>query len=102
MNQKRIDEMTVAELATMASEFDNEFIADSFGAMSDAQQMRWDRAKRKRGRPRNGKGCKVISVSIEKGLLTKADKVAKSHKISRAKLISAGLMAILKGLQPRR
>ncbi len=77
------------------SEFDQEFLADSFKAPSPTDKARWQRAKRKRGRPKEGKGAKVISVSVEKGLLARADRVAKRMGISRARLIARGLRAVL-------
>ena len=70
--------------------------SDEFSA-PDAQALdQWRRAKRKPGRPRQGKGAKVISVSLEKELLARADRLAKSKKVSRASLIARGLRAVLK------
>lgn len=77
------------------SEFDQEFVVDSFKAPPPADKARWQRAKRKRGRPKEGKGAKVISVSVEKGLLARADRVAKKMGISRARLIARALRAVL-------
>lgn len=51
----------------------------------------WRRIKRRLGRPKIGKGVKVVSVSLEKDLLRRADALAKRQGISRAKLISRGL-----------
>ena len=42
-----------------------------------------------------GRGAKVISVSLEQELLAKSDALAKSPSISRALLIERGFKAVL-------
>ncbi len=83
-----IDEKSVAE-------FDKEFIVDTFGPLTPEDRARWKRVKARRGRPRKGKGVKVISVSIEMGLLKRTDRLAKRKGVPRASLIAAGLEAVL-------
>jgi hypothetical protein len=63
--------------------------------MTPAAQARWARAKRKPGRPRRGKGAKVISVSVERDLLSRSDALAKDLGLSRTGLIERGLKAVL-------
>lgn len=87
--------MTAGELAETTAESDEEFAIDSFRKPTAAQQTKWQRAKGKRGRPKVGKGVKVISVSIEQGLLEETDPLAKRLKVHRTKLISRGLRAVL-------
>ncbi len=77
------------------TEFDGEFVADSFKAPTPMARAQWQRTKRKRGRPRQGSGVKVISVSVEKSLLRQCDALAKKMGVSRASLISRGLMEVL-------
>lgn len=52
-------------------------------------------AKRKRGRPKVGEGVQIISVSIEKRLLKRTDRLAKKLHTKRTMLIARGLEAIL-------
>ena len=92
---KSVTEMTKAELARETAEFDEESIVETFGPPPGSAKARWDRARGKRGRPRKGKGAKVISVSVEKGLLDRSDRLAKRLGISRAALISRGLQTAL-------
>jgi len=92
---KPITRMTAEELAAETAEFDKQFAADAFGPPPPAAKVRWDRARRKRGRPRKGQGTKVISVSVEKDLLARSDRLAKKLGISRAALIARGLEAAL-------
>jgi hypothetical protein len=64
--------------------------------LTPAQRKLWNKAKRKPGRPRVGKGVEVISLSVEKELLRKADRVAKAQGISRAALFAQGLHEVLR------
>lgn len=94
---KKYSEMTTAELAEATREFDQENVADTFRRMTPAEEAAWRAAveKRPRGRPRVGKGVKVVSLGIEADLLRRADALAKKRRISRAKLVAEGLEAIL-------
>lgn len=87
--------MTTEELAEATAEFDKEFVADTFGPLTPELAERWRRARQKRGRPRMGKGAKVISVSVEKDLLARSDALARKLKVRRAALIARGLRAVL-------
>lgn len=98
--RKRFWEMASAELQQATEEFDKEFVADTFADPNPAQRKQLVRAKRRRGRPRVGEGVRVISVSVEKGLLQAIDKLAKRKKAKRAELIAEGLRAILDGRVP--
>ena len=92
---KPFTEMKTSELQEATAEFDKEFVADTFHPLTPPQRRIWNRVKRGRGRPKVGKGVKVISVSVEKDLLAKIDRLAKKSKLSRARLISHGLHAVL-------
>jgi hypothetical protein len=91
---------TAAELEALTADLDREFVADKFGPLTPADRLAWAKAKRKRGRPRVGGGAKVVSVSIERNLLTRADRLAKKLRVSRARLVSLGLEHVLSGLAP--
>jgi hypothetical protein len=88
-------EMTADELRRATAEFDREFIGDSFGPPTAKQRSQLALAKRKRGRPRVGAGSKTISVTVEEGLLSKADRLAKKLRVPRAALIARGLRAVV-------
>ena len=47
------------------------------------------------GRPRVGLGAARINISIERGLLRKADAFARRHKLSRAAVVAKSLDALL-------
>ena len=94
-NRKKYSRMTQAELARATAEFAKEFVADTFGPPPKEAQDRWKRAKARRGRPRKGEGARVISVSVEKGLLERSDRLARKLGITRAELIAWGLQASL-------
>jgi hypothetical protein len=92
---KPYSQMTTRELAEATAEFDREFIIDSCRPMTPAEKAQWERARRKPGRPRNGKGAKVISVSVEEDLLERSDRLARRLGVTRAGLIARTLSAAL-------
>jgi hypothetical protein len=94
---KPYTQMTAKELAKATARYDEEFVIDRSVEQNASQKTQWQRAKRKRGRPSVGKGVQVISVSIEKGLLEKTDRLAKKLNLRRTQLISRGLEAVLEG-----
>jgi hypothetical protein len=95
--RKPISELTVCELEAMTAGLDREFIADEFAPPTPGQRKRWNRAKRRLARPRQGAACTPVSVTIEKGLLRRVDLIVKRRRISRSRLIARGLEAIVRG-----
>ena len=87
--------MDAKQLAQATKQFDAELVIDNSRPLTTEEQVQWDKAKRKPGRPKVGKGIKVIAVNLEKGLLIRADKLAKQKGISRSKLITRGLEKVL-------
>src|SRR5215211_6415734 len=102
IKQQQYESMTKEELAAATAQFDQEFAIDQSTELPPAMAEQWERAKRKRGRPKIGKGVKVISVSLEQQLLRDADKLAKRIGFTRAALISMGLGMVLGKLSKRR
>jgi len=87
--------MNAEELERATKEYEREFIIEESRPLSPEGEKLWRRAKNKPGRPRMGKGAKVISVSVEKGLLVRSDALARKLKVRRAQLIARGLRAVL-------
>ena len=86
---------SAVELARLTAEFDRENVIDEFHALSPVSRRRWANVRRKPGRPRKGRGVKVISVSVERTLLARSDAVARRMGVTRTGLIERGLKAIL-------
>ncbi|MBV8780708.1 MAG: hypothetical protein JO353_04860 [Phycisphaerae bacterium] len=72
--------------------------------LTAAQRAHWKKvqaslkakhAAKTRGRPVTGAGAKVISLSVERTLLARADAAARKLRISRAALVARGLEAVL-------
>ena len=84
-----------AEKERIVAEFDQEFILDKARPLNAQARKIWLRHKRKMGRSVKGQGHKVISVSVEKALLKRADAFAKKTGMTRASLISRGLSGVL-------
>jgi hypothetical protein len=97
---KSYPRMNAKELAAATAKFDRELIIDESRELTPDERVQWRRAKRKRGRPKMGQGVQVISVSIEKGLLNRTDRLAKRLHTQRTRLIARGLEAILNAEVP--
>jgi hypothetical protein len=87
--------MTAAELGSETAEFDREMVVTKSRALTAEERAWWEKVRRRPGRPRRGRGAKVLSVSLEQELLARSDALAKSLGISRALLIERGLKAVL-------
>lgn len=96
IHKKPYTEMTADELAVATAEFDREFIADTFGSPPAEAKARRARAMRKRGRPVRGQGAKAISITVERGVLSRVDRLARKLGVTRAQLVERGLRAVLK------
>jgi hypothetical protein len=101
MNKKlgeyeRFMALTDAQKEAEVAKFDKPVDLRRTKPLTPEQRKLWNKAKRKRGRPRVGKGVEVISLSVERDLLRRADRVAKQQGISRAALFARGLLAALR------
>ncbi|HEY4329340.1 MAG TPA: hypothetical protein VGN88_06365 [Phycisphaerae bacterium] len=87
--------MTTRELAEATREFDRESPVAPGKPLTRAQRAKFETARR-RGRPTTGEGVQVISLSMEKSLLRKADAAAQKAGKSRAQLVADALRVILR------
>jgi metal-responsive CopG/Arc/MetJ family transcriptional regulator len=85
----------ISEIAEDRAGYGREMVIDEFGPMTAAARARWARARRRPSRPRRGKAARAISISVERGLLSRSDALAKDLGLSRAALIERGLQAVL-------
>lgn len=77
---------------------DREFSRAEAQLLTPSQRKAWRkfRARRRgRGRPKVGEGAKVISLTIEGGLLKRADAFAKRSGVSRAQMVARGLELLM-------
>lgn len=95
VKRKKFQTMRTARLAEATSAYGREMVIDEFKPLTDAAAKRWGEARRKPGRPRRGRGAKVISVSVERELLSRSDTLAKDLGLSRAAVVERGLKAVL-------
>ena len=93
--QKAIADMTVAELEQLAAEFDRDFVIDETRPLDADDRAQWGKAKGRPGQRRAPKDAKRISVTMDPGLLSRADRLAKEKRVSRSSLIARGLQAVL-------
>jgi len=87
--------MTAGALRAAAAPFDAEMVVAKSMPLTAEERAWWNKVRRRPGRPRRGRGAKVISVSVEQELLARSDVLAKTLGISRALLIERGLKAVL-------
>lgn len=92
---QKYSRMTAKELAAATAEFDGNLDDSQFKPLDAEARKLWEKARRKRGRPLVGKGVRVVSISLEKGLLDATDKLAKRLGMSRARLVAKGLEAVI-------
>jgi len=85
--------MSDAQKEKLFQECESLDIFDVGAPLTPAQRKLHERAAR--GRPRKGKGAQIVSLSIERDLLRRAEQLAKSQGLSRSELFSRGLRALL-------
>ena len=87
------NEMAAEELDAEVARFDRE--SPTGMPLTAAQKAQHRRAKRKVGRPVVGKGSQRLTITMERGLLRQADKLARLSKMSRSELIAKGLRVVI-------
>jgi hypothetical protein len=96
--KKKYSEMNLDELREATKDLNEEFAFEKARPLTlKGRREHALAAKRGRGRPKVGKGAANVLVSMEKGLLSKADSFAKHHKMSRSELIAMGLKLAMSG-----
>ena len=89
-------EMTTAELAEATRRFEGEVdIQRDTRPLTSKEREQHQRAMRRPGRPRVGRGAKVISLSLERGILESADKFAAEIGASRAQVVTMALVGLI-------
>jgi hypothetical protein len=101
LSGEEFDALPASEKQRIFQELEQEMPARRLAAskpLSAGQRARWNRIKKKMGRPKIGKGVKTISLSVECDLLKRADSYAKSAGLKRSALFAAGLLRVLPGV----
>lgn len=93
--KKLYAKMSYAELVRATREFDTER-EPRFLKPPAAEKRRHDalvrKIKRRRGRPRVGAGAERLQITVERSLLSRADRFARAQGLSRSELIAHGLL----------
>lgn len=85
----RHSEMSSQELIAIAAPLDRGDFKTSTLTLVDRERHRRAKVRGKKvGRPVVGKGAEKIRISMERGLLHRADSFAKQHGLSRSQLIA--------------
>jgi hypothetical protein len=64
--------------------------------LNKQERAQWKQLKKMMGRPKIGKGSKIITVSIERDLLKRATQFAKANGLNRSALIARGLETVMR------
>jgi hypothetical protein len=101
MKKKPYSKMTASELAEATREYDRPDHQPKFANAPPKFKATHDRIvkaiRRKRGRPAIGAGAERIQVTMERGLLGRADAYAKRHGLSRAQVLAQAVKNMLSG-----
>lgn len=92
--RKHYDQMNTAELAEATKQYDREEPGLP-GRPLTPRDVALHRQAKKMGRPKKGRGAKVIGISIEQGLLKQADALAKRRNVGRSQLFVDAIQAEL-------
>ena len=93
---ERFISLTDAQKDAEVAPFEKGIDPKDWRPLTLAQRRQWARIKRKAGRPKVGKGAKIVPVSIERGLLKQVDSFARRHKLKRSQMVAQGLRLVMK------
>jgi hypothetical protein len=85
--------MNAQELKESTREYDREFIPTT--PLTADMRKRLQEAKARAGRKPIGQGSQRVLITVERGLLREADRLARQKGMSRSQLIADGLKTIL-------
>jgi len=98
MKKSVTNKMNISQLARATREFDLEH-EPRFLAPPAAEKRRHDtlirKIKRRRGRPRVGEGAQRVQITMERSLLSQADRFARANGLSRSELIALCLTPVI-------
>ena len=84
------DRLTDAQKEKVWESYNRRVPLSETRALTAVERKAWQDAQR-RGRKRVGRGAARINVTVERGLLERADSYAAAHGLKRAALIARGL-----------
>jgi hypothetical protein len=87
-------EMNTAELREATKEFNADMGTIKGRPLTAAERRQFEKAVN-RGRPVVGEGSERVLITVERGLLKKADALAKKRKTSRSELIADALRSMV-------
>jgi hypothetical protein len=94
---ERFTEMTEAQRNDAIAKYDREMPGTPGKPLSARGKAEHAKARRRAraGRPRIGHGAKRVLITVERGLLKRADAYAREHGLNRSELIARGLASII-------
>ena len=87
--------MTTAELRHATRDL-NGSVLDKTRPLNAAERALWDKSReRRRSHAPKTPKCERVNILLERGLLRKADKVAKKNGLDRSELIAQALATVI-------
>jgi len=93
--KKKWEQMNADELAAATAKYDEPFAADKYFKPMPARKRAAHLKSLRRGRPKTGAGFRRVMISLEQGLLKRADGYAKQHGLNRSQMIAKGLRDLI-------
>ncbi|MCC6422131.1 MAG: hypothetical protein IT447_01520 [Phycisphaerales bacterium] len=94
-NSKPYWKMNAKELNEATRKYDSELIPTTPLTAEMRKRLQEAKAKARAGRKPVGQGSKRVLITMERGLLQEADRLARQKGMSRSQLIADGLKTIL-------
>lgn len=92
--KKPYTRMNAEELADATKGLDQLSFEDT-RPLSGANREWWERSKRRANGSKGGKQSRAVLITVEGGLLARADRLAERAGLSRSELFARGLRALL-------
>src|SRR5579884_1040214 len=87
---EEFEAMTPDEKEEVYREVNREIPASELRPLNAAERKRWNSFKKRLGRPKVGKGARLVTVSMERGRAEQIDEFLRRHGLGRSALFARG------------
>ena len=87
---ERFEAMSAREKEAVYHEVDREIGPSELRSLNAGERRRWARFKKRLGRPKIGRGAKLVTLSVERGRMEQIDAFLKRHGLGRSAFLLRG------------
>lgn len=87
---EQFEAMTPEEKEAVYREVDREIPLSELRPLNAQERKRWNKFKKRLGRPKVGRGAKLVTVSLERGRAEQIDEFLRRHGLGRSTLFARG------------